>query len=121
MSRPTPAFEAGRAYLDLQNRARAERRGTPLDDGVEYLTETATSRMIRDQAIYSGVRIARDCGIATAAVKFRLDVNFGEEPVQVLGYPLETVLAEKISTPIHRYLTATQGQAMIPTNLGVRS
>lgn len=28
MSRPTRASEAGRAYLDLQNRARAERRGT---------------------------------------------------------------------------------------------
>ena len=28
MSRPTPAPEAGRACLDLQNRARAERRGT---------------------------------------------------------------------------------------------
>jgi hypothetical protein len=187
MSRPTRASEAGRAYLDLQNRARAERRGTqelltlyvverwlarlsasphadkfvikggmllaayearrptadldalarwvandqnvivslvadiarlPLNDGVEYLYETATSRMIRDQAIYSGVRIAMDCAIATATVKFRLDVNFGDpvtplpgrvtlpplrpgmEPVQVLGYPLETVLAEKISTAI---------------------
>ena len=187
MSRPTRASEAGRAYLDLQNRARAERRGTQelltlyvverwlarlsasqyaekfvlkggmllaaygarrptadldalarsiandqdvivglvsdiarlsLDDGVEYKTETATSRIIRDQATYSGVRITMDCGIATAAVKFRLDVNFGDpitppprtiklpalragmEPVRVLGYPVETVLAEKIATAI---------------------
>jgi len=98
MNRPTRASEAGRAYLDLQNRARGERRGTqelltlyvverwlprlsasphvdkfvikggmllaadvarlPLNDGVDYFTETATSRIIRDQAIYSGVRIA---------------------------------------------------------------
>ena len=98
MNRPTWASEAGRAYLDLQNRARGERRGTqklltlyvverwlarlsasphvdkfvikggmllaadvarlPLNDGVDYFTETATSRIIRDQAIYSGVRIA---------------------------------------------------------------
>jgi hypothetical protein len=187
MSRPTRASEAGRAYLDLQNRARAERRGTqelltlyvverwlarlsasphadkfvikggmllaayearrptadldalarsiandqdvivglvsdiarlPLDDGVDYQTETATARIIRDQAIYSGVRITMDCAIATAAVKFRLDVNFGDpitpppsrvtlpalrpgmEPVRVLGYPVETVLAEKIATAI---------------------
>lgn len=133
MNRPTRASEAGRAYLDLQNRARAERRGTqqlltlyvverwlarlsasphadkfvikggmllaayearrptadldalarsiandqnvivslvsdiarlPLDDGVEYQTRTATSRIIRDQAIYSGVRITMDCAIA---------------------------------------------------------
>jgi hypothetical protein len=137
MSRPTRASEAGRAYLDLQNRARAERRGTQqfltlyvverwlarlsasphadkfvikggmllaayearrptadldalarsiandhdvilglvsdiarlrLGDGVEYHTDTATSRTIRDQASYSGVRIAMDCAIATAAV-----------------------------------------------------
>jgi len=187
MNRPTRASEAGRAYLDLQNRARAEGRGTqqfltlyvverwlarlstsphadkfvikggmllaayearrptadldalarwiandqgaivslvsdiarlPLNDGVEYQTETATSRIIRDQAIYSGVRIAMDCAIATATVKFRLDVNFGDpvtpppstvalpslrpgmEPVRVLGYPVETVLAEKIATAI---------------------
>ncbi len=187
MNRPTRASEAGRAYLDLQNRARVERRGTqqlltlyvverwlarlsasphadkfvikggmllaayearrptadldalarwvandqnvimalvsdiarlPLNDGVDYQTETATSRIIRDQAIYSGVRIAMDCAIATAAVRFRLDVNFGDpitpppsrvtlpslrpgmEPVRILGYPVETVLAEKIATAI---------------------
>jgi hypothetical protein len=185
MNRPTAASEAGRAYLDLQNRAKAERRGTqefltlyvverwlarlsasphadkfvikggmllaaydarrptadldalarsiandqnsivslvseiarlPLNDGVEYRARTATSRIIRDQAVYSGVRVAMDCAIATAMVKFRLDVNFGDpitpapssvtipslrpamEPVRVLGYPVETVLAEKIAT-----------------------
>jgi Nucleotidyl transferase AbiEii toxin, Type IV TA system len=88
------------------------------NDGVEYRTETATSPIIRDQAIYSGVRIAMDCAIATATVKFRLDVNFGDPitpppsrvtlpslrpgmaPVHVLGYPVETVLAEKIATAI---------------------
>jgi hypothetical protein len=187
VSRPTRASEAGRAYLYLQNRARAERRGTqqlltlyvverwlarlsvsqysekfvlkggmllaaydarrptadldalarsiasdegaivslvseiarlPLNDGVRYRTATATSRIIRDQAIYAGVRVSMDSSIATAMVKFRLDVNFGDpvtpapglvtipslrpdmEPVRVLGYPVETVLAEKIATAI---------------------
>jgi len=187
VSPPTRASEAGRAYLDLQNRARAERRGTQelltlyvverwlarlsasphadkfvvkggmvlaaydarrptadldalarsiandqnaivslvsdiarlsLDDGVQYQTSTATSRVIRDQAIHSGVRITMDCMIATATIKFRLDVNFGDpitpaassvtlpslrpglEPVRVLGYPVETILAEKIATAI---------------------
>src|SRR5258708_5185931 len=187
MRRPTRTSEAGRAYLDLQNRARSERRGTqelltlyvverwlarlsaspyadkfvvkggmllaaynarrptadldalarstihdreaivslvsdiarlPLDDGVVYQTQTATSRIIRDQASYAGVRIAMDSAIATATVKFRLDVNFGDpvtpapsrvslpalrpgmEPVRVLEYPVETVLAEKVATAI---------------------
>jgi len=187
MMRPTRTSESGRAYLDLQNRARSERRSTQelltlyvverwlarlsasryadkfvikggmllaaydarrptadldalarsvindreaivsvvseiaelhLDDGVVYQTQTVTSRIIRDQASYDGVRIAMDCAIATATVKFRLDVNFGDpvtpapsrvslpslrpatEPVRVLGYPVETVLAEKVATAI---------------------
>jgi Nucleotidyl transferase AbiEii toxin, Type IV TA system len=189
MSSPTRATAAGQAYLDLQNQARSEGRGTQelmtlyvverwlarlsaspyadqfvikggmllaaygarrptadldalarsvandeaavlsrvtgiaclaprVDDGVIYRTETATARVIRDQALYAGVRIAMDCQIATATVKFRLDVNFGDpvtpapsivtmpplrpvlEPVRVLGYPIETVLAEKLSTAI---------------------
>lgn len=59
-----------------------------------------------------------DATISTATVKFRTDVNFGDpitpapgwvalpslrpgmEPVRVLGYPVETVLAEKIATAI---------------------
>jgi hypothetical protein len=189
MSRPTRTTAAGQAYLDLQNRARREGRGTQeflthyvverwlarlsaspyadqfvikggvllaaldarrptadldalarllandeaavlsrvteiarlvpgIDDGVVYRTETATARVIRDQALYAGVRVAMDSEIATATVKFRLDVNFGDpvtpapslvtmpplrpnlEPVRVLGYPIETVLAEKLTTAI---------------------
>jgi Nucleotidyl transferase AbiEii toxin, Type IV TA system len=177
MKRPTRATAAGQAYLDLQNRARAEGRATQElltlyvverwlarlsvspyadqfiikggvllaaydarrptadldalaravsndqsavverviqiarqapaddDDGVEYRADTASSRIIRDEALYSGVRIAMDCAITTAVVKFRLDVNFGDPvtpapglltlpslrpgmpPVRVLGYP----------------------------------
>jgi hypothetical protein len=189
MSRPTRDTPAGRAYLDLQNRARREGRGTqelltlylverwlarlsasqhadqfilkggmllaafdarratadadalarnfpndeasvvarvvnianqPLGeaDGVEFRTDTITSRVIRDEDLYSGVRIVMDGVIATAIVKLRLDINFGdpvtpepelidlpalrpgEPPIRVLGYPLETVLAEKIATAI---------------------
>ncbi len=188
MSRPTRATPSGRAYLDLQNQARAEGRGTqelltlyvierwlarlsaspyrsefvlkggillaaldnrrptsdldalargfandettvvsrviavadhPVpDDGVEFRVNTVTSRVIRHEDPYSGVRIAMDCAVASATVKLRLDVNFGDpvtpaarpmmlpalrpgEPaVSILGYPLETVLAEKISTAI---------------------
>ena len=88
------------------------------DGGVEFLSDTAIARTIRDDALYAGVRITMDARIATAAVKFRLDVNFGDPitpaprqldlpsirpgaaPVPVLGYPIETVLAEKIVTAI---------------------
>jgi hypothetical protein len=188
MTQPTRQTPAGRAYLDLQNRARREGRGTQelltlyvverwlarlssspyadrfvlkggmllaaydarrptvdvdalarrmpndeaavvahvaeiakqpaSDDGVEFRTETASARTIRDEARYRGLRIAMDTRIATASVKFRLDINFGDPvtpaprlidlpslrtsapPVRILGYPIETVLAEKIATAI---------------------
>jgi hypothetical protein len=75
----------------------------PLDDGVEFRTDSATSRIIREQALYPGVRIAMDTAISTATVKFRIDINFGDpitpapgwvalpslragmEPIRVLG------------------------------------
>lgn len=188
MSRPTRNTAAGRAYLDLQNRARRERRGTQElltmyvverwlarlsrspyavdfilkggmllaafgnrrptvdadalarnlaadqaavaqrvveiaaladpDDGVEFLTDTVATAVIRDDALYSGVRVVMVARIATAQVRLRLDINFGDpvtpapqmvelpalrpgvEPVHLLGYPIETVLAEKLATAI---------------------
>ncbi len=188
MNHPTRDSPAGRAYLDLQNRARREKRGTQElltlyvverwlarlsrsayvedfvlkggmllaafgnrrptvdadalarnmpgdpetvaarvaeiaalpdpDDGVEFLAETLSTRVIRDDALYSGLRVVMDARIATAAVKLRLDINFGDpvspepgmielpalrpdaSPIRVLGYPIETVLAEKIATAI---------------------
>lgn len=188
MTRVSRATPAGRAYLDLQNRARREGRGTQEyltayvverwlarlghspyasqfvlkggvllaafgqrrptvdadalaigiandaeavaahvaeiaaiedpEDGVEYLTATVATQVIRDHALYHGVRVVMDARIATAVVKLRLDVNFGDPvtpepqqvvlpglrpastPIQVLGYPVETVLAEKLTTAI---------------------
>lgn len=188
MSRPTRETPAGRAYLDLQNLARREGRGTqelltmyvverwlerlsrspyvddfvlkggmllaafgnrrptvdadalarnmasdlesviarvaevasiPGDDGVEFLADTATASVIRDDALYTGVRVVMSAQLATARVKLRLDINFGDpitpaptlvelpalrpghSPVRILGYPLSTVLAEKLVTAIH--------------------
>ncbi|MFD7075020.1 nucleotidyl transferase AbiEii/AbiGii toxin family protein [Nocardioides sp. NPDC059952] len=188
MSRATRETAAGRAYLDLQNRARRERRRTQdlltmyvverwlarmstspyagdfvlkggmllasfgsrrpttdadalarnmpadesavaarvveiagladPDDGVIYLTETVKAAMIRDDALYSGVRVTMDAELGTARLKLKLDINFGDPvtpepsvvelpalrpgtaPVRILGYPIATVLAEKISTAI---------------------
>ncbi len=86
------------------------------DDGVEFLVDTVTTSTIRDDALYSGVRVVMDARLATAQVKLRLDVNFGDPvtpaprvvelpalrpdtpPIRILGYPVETVLAEKLVT-----------------------
>lgn len=188
MSRPTRDSAAGRAYLDLQNQARRQKRGTQElltmyiverwlsrmarsayaedfilkggmllasfgtrrptvdadalarnmasdeetvarrvaeiaamedpDDGVEFLPETVTTAVIRDDALYSGVRVTMTTRLATAQVKLRLDINFGDPvtpapravelpslrpdlpPIRILGYPIETVLAEKLVTAI---------------------
>ena len=89
------------------------------DDGIEFLTDTLTTRTIRDEAAYAGVRVTMQARLATAVIKFSLDVSFGDPvtpapqivelptlrpdtsaPVQVLGYPIETVLAEKLTTAI---------------------
>lgn len=189
MNRPTRATPQGRAYLDLQNRARKERRPTQEllvlyalerwlarlalsphadtfvlkggmllavldarrptadadllarrttgdeqtvvalvtdiaataladDDGVRFLTDTVTSRVIREDALYAGVRVSMDCRIDRSTAKLKLDINVGDPitpapepivlpsqrpglpPVNLLGYPIETVLAEKITTAI---------------------
>lgn len=197
MTRPTKDTPAGRAYLDLQNRARRDKRPTQElltlyvlerwlarlaesrhagefvlkggvllvvfearrptvdadllarnisndeasvvarvieiaeveldpDDGVRFLTGTAVARTIRDDDLYSGVRVGMDCELSTAKVKLWLDVNFGDPitpapralelpsqrlgvpSVPVLGYPVETVLAEKSSTAIALGDTSTR-------------
>src|SRR6266852_4913639 len=71
------AYDARRPTADLDALARSiaddrdvivslvlEIAHLPLADGVEFRTDTATSRIIREQAIYSGVRIAMDSTIA---------------------------------------------------------
>jgi hypothetical protein len=59
---------------------------------VEFLTGTASTSVIRDEALYAGVRVTMTARITTAQVKLRFDINFGD--------PVETVLAEKLTTAI---------------------
>lgn len=96
------------------------------DDGVEFLTGTLTTSTIRENAVFLGVRAVMTARISTAHVKFRLDISFGDPvtpapqmielpalrpdtaPVRVLGYPIETVLAEKIATAIELGAASTR-------------
>lgn len=103
----------------IADRVRDIAQVTPAeDDGVTYLVETIRAQTIREDSDYAGVRITMDARLATATVKLKLDVNVGDPvtpdptvialpsqrpdspPVPVLGYPMETVLAEKLSTAI---------------------
>ena len=88
-----------------------------LHDGATFDPGTTIARTIRDNDLYLGVRLSMDCALATARIKLKLDVNFGDPvtpgpatirlptlldgpPVEILGYPIVTVLAEKLCTAV---------------------
>ena len=89
-----------------------------LDDGVIFDVETATAEPIRDEEIYSGVRVTMRAQLATARHHFHVDTNVGDPispapkdvrlprllggEIVLRGYPLTMVHAEKIVTAIVR-------------------
>ena len=89
-----------------------------VDDGVVFEPSGLRARMIRDADPYTGVRVTVPARVDRARHPLRVDVSVGDpvtpRPVEVrypaligdafsiVGYPLETVLAEKIVTMIDR-------------------
>lgn len=87
-----------------------------IDDGMHYDPSTIAAEVIREGDHYAGVRISMVARLATAKLKLRLDINFGDPvtpapqsislpslridlpAVDLLGYPVETILAEKLCT-----------------------
>jgi hypothetical protein len=102
----------------------AEIAAIEVDDGVIFRPDELTTRMIREQDVYAAVRVAMPASLATAALALKVDVNVGDPvtpgPVEVsypallgerftmVGYPLATVLAEKLVTMIARGDTTTR-------------
>lgn len=94
------------------------------DDGVVFSPGRLTARLIRDAELYAGVRLAVPAMVDRARTVLRADVNVGDPvtpaPAEVeypgllagsfrlLGYPLASVLAEKIITMIDRGETTTR-------------
>lgn len=88
-----------------------------VDDGLEFHTEQIRVQAIREQDHYAGLRVTMPVLLGRAQVKLALDINFGD-PVtpgavripypgvlergtfEILAYPIETVLAEKLTTAI---------------------
>ncbi|HKN95480.1 MAG TPA: nucleotidyl transferase AbiEii/AbiGii toxin family protein, partial [Pseudonocardiaceae bacterium] len=88
------------------------------EDGVEFLVDTVSAQPIREGDRYAGTRVSMTARVSTATVKLKLDINFGDPvtpdpqrikfpsqrpgraPTPLFGYPIETVLAEKISTAV---------------------
>jgi hypothetical protein len=97
---------------------------TTTDDGLAFRTDTASAQTIRDDDNYQGVRVSMVAMIATAEIAFHVDVNVGDpiwpEPqgitvpgllgrdVDIIGYPLAMVHAEKIVTAVDRGPTNTR-------------
>jgi hypothetical protein len=90
-----------------------------LDDGLIFDLDNVTAEAIRDEDRYGGVRIRLATRLASAREPFHVDVNIGDpiwpgpteislprllrqEPIQLRGYPIEMVLAEKIVTALQR-------------------
>jgi hypothetical protein len=88
------------------------------DDGIVFDTSVVHAEQIRDEGAYSGARVSLTARLATAVIRFHVDVNVGDpispEPeyvqlprllggeITLRGYPLPMVLAEKIVTAIER-------------------
>lgn len=88
-----------------------------LEDGVVFDPKSVTSGPIRAQAKYGGVRVHLTARLGQARERLQVDVGFGEvitpratktmyptllgsEPLELMGYPLETVIAEKFEAMI---------------------
>jgi hypothetical protein len=87
----------------------------PMEDGVIFDPSEILIASIREEADYEGLRLALPVDLAGAALKLRLDLSFGDpvEPQRIdyptlldgqtfklLGYPVESVIAEKAETMI---------------------
>jgi hypothetical protein len=96
-----------------------------LDDGLTFDLDNVTAEAIRDEDKYGGVRIRLVARLASAREPFHVDVNIGDpiwpepaeislprllgqEPIQLRGYPMEMVLAEKIVTALQRGSASTR-------------
>jgi hypothetical protein len=92
--------------------------GIERDDGLVYAIGQATAETIRDEDEYPGVRVSVGATLATAHLRFHVDVNVGDPvspaaqlvevpkllggSISVRGYPLAMVFAEKIVTAVQR-------------------
>ena len=94
------------------------------DDGIAFEPDRLRAHVIREGDPYAGVRLTIPARVARARHPLRVDVNVGDpvtpalvevwypallgEPFPLIGYPLESVLAEKIVTMVDRGDTTTR-------------
>lgn len=95
-----------------------------LDDGLSFGFDNVAVETIRDEEAYSGVRIALDAKLSVAKLRLHVDINVGDpiwpEPqpvplprllgghIELSGYPLTMVFAEKVVTAVQRGPASTR-------------
>ncbi|MGH3544714.1 MAG: nucleotidyl transferase AbiEii/AbiGii toxin family protein [Mycobacteriales bacterium] len=93
-------------------------------DGLVFDTSDARAVAIRDEDEYNGVRVSLGAQLSTAKLRFHVDINVGDPiwprpqtvhiprllggQIEMLGYPIPMVLAEKIVTASQRGITSTR-------------
>ena len=94
-----------------------------LDDNVKFRIKKVSE--IMDEAEYSGIRFSMDAVLDGAVIPLKIDISTGDEitpreiaysyklmfedrTIQIMTYPIETVLAEKLETVISRSITNTR-------------
>lgn len=98
--------------------------GHPLDDGLVFDTSSAKAEIVRDEADYSGVRVTLRGRLSIAKLAFHVDINVGDPvrpapqlikipkilggDLEVTGYPIAMVHAEKIVTALERRTANTR-------------
>lgn len=90
---------------------------TEAEDGVVFDPTSLTTVPIRQDDEYHGLRLSMTASLSRAKLKLQLDVSFGDPvtpepalieypqafggaPFPVYGYPIATVIAEKLSTAV---------------------
>ncbi len=88
-----------------------------LADGLAFDTVSARAEVIREDEEYAGVRVSMSATLSQARMAFHVDINVGDpvwpapaqvhvprlmggEPIDLPGYPLHMVHAEKIITAV---------------------
>ncbi len=139
-----PTRDVDLAGLQLDNaietvtEAIVEIASIEIDDGLAIATGQATAETIREESAgYTGVRISLPATLASARVSFHVDVNVGD-PIQpapetiavprilggtidVLGYSVEMVIAEKLVTAVQRGTANTRWRDFVDLHRIVRS
>lgn len=93
-------------------------------DGIDFDTTSVIAEQIRDEDQYAGIRVRLTARLATAVIRFHVDVNIGDPirpgptdlrlprllggEIVLRGYPLEMVLAEKVVTALERTTVNTR-------------